>query len=135
MARKKHTKRKVINNKGTDKVKRTRSIKDIIKSHSEDACRFIIALLFVELIVYYDKYQYQKIRDDLSVSEQGITNACIYNVIYKHHEYCYRFYVGDNLYHGRSRYSSNTDHLDEGDSIEVTYKVEDPNVNLASYYL
>lgn len=135
MARKKHTKRKVINNKGTDKVKRTRSIKDIIKSHSKDACRFIIAILFIELIVYYDKYQYQKIRDDLSVSEQGITNACIYNVVYKSHRYCYRFYVGSKLYYGTSRYRGNTDHLNEGDSIEVTYKVEDPNVNLASYYL
>lgn len=135
MARKKHKKRKVINNKGTDKVKRTRSIKDIIKSHSEEICKFIIALFLVELLVYYDEYQYKKIREDLSVSEQGITNACIYNVVYKSHRYCYRFYVDGNLYHGTSRYSSNTDHLNEGDSIEVTYKAEDPNVNLASYDL
>lgn len=90
----------------------------------------IVVIFFIRIFIYPERAMIKEYRKKLANSH-CVTKAFINATNPRDNTIYYEFVVNGNKYSGISRYSlSNSPYPREGDSIEVYYCENDPNVNL-----
>ena len=90
----------------------------------------IVVIVFIRIFIYPERAMIKEYRKKLANSH-CVTKAFINATNPRDNTIYYEFVVNGNKYSGISRYSlSNSPYPREGDSIEVYYCENDPNVNL-----
>lgn len=103
--------------------------------HISDALRFgvtiIIAIIAIYILYYPARRKQKEYRQELLEGHKTI-RAYVYRRIGKHNTIEYSFSINNKTYVGESRYRQSDPYPDEGDSIEVFYKENKPEINLWS---
>ncbi len=88
-----------------------------------------VSLTFSFLLRYPERKKIADYQDKLS-EDRKVVRAYVYLRNPRKNRFEYRFKIGDIKYKGVSRYAQMQPHPEEGDSIWVYYKEDDPNVNI-----
>lgn len=107
-----------------------------MKQRVKDGFRIIltivIAVIAIFILYYPEKSRYEEYRNELSIKHKVVT-AYVYGSNPKKNKILYRFTINGETYKGQSRYRQTQSPKPAiGDSIEVYYKEENPEVNLWS---
>ena len=94
------------------------------------ALTLLLVIVSIRILYYPERARIEDYRDKLSISHR-VTKGYINAITYRKNLIDYNFIVNGVKYSGKSRYSLlEPPYPEKGDSIEVYYKDDDPNVNL-----
>ncbi|WP_028903599.1 hypothetical protein [Prevotella sp. P6B4] len=92
----------------------------------------IVVIVLIRILVYPERTKINEYRERLSISH-SVTKASINSITHRKTKIFYEFMVNGVKYSGISRYTLlNPPYPQKGDSIDVYYSEDDPNVNLWS---
>jgi len=104
--------------------------KNLLKYILKSALAIIMVILIIRVMIYPERAKIKKYRKELTI-RHATTKAYVNGITHRDNTIYYEFNVNNVKYFGISRYSLlDTPYPEEGDSIEVYYNEEDPNVNL-----